>query len=205
MNSVKPVRALILLLACLLVIVSPAFAGQVKKVTPENFIRAESDRMLSDIAKQAGGIIRFFHFRNVTPLDRQTVIRMNRDTLYSMATVDAEGGATITFPKIPDVRYASIYVVDNAHYVPAVFYKPGMHKLSQDTRYVGIGVRIQLFNPHGPNEIALVNKLQDQFVIHARSAEPFPPFNWDKVSQDALRAYVPVKGADMTVKVKNQV
>ena len=170
-------------------------AEQSRIVTPDNFIRAESDRMLSDIAKQAGGVNKFFHFRRVTPLDRQTVIRMNRDTLYSMATVDTEGGATITFPKIPDGRYASIYIVDNDHYVPAVFYTPGEHKLPQDTKYIGIGVRIQLFNPHDPKELALVNKLQDQFVIHAKSADPFPPFNWDKASLDKLRAQYEKEGA----------
>jgi len=173
----------------------PLFAAAAEKVTPDTFIHAESDRMFADIARQAGGVNKFFHFRRVTPLDRQTVIRMNRDTLYSMGVVDTEGGATITFPKIPDGRYASIYVVDNDHYVPVVFYTPGEHKLPQDTKYMGIGVRIQLFNPHDPKEIALVNKLQDQFVIHAKSADPLPPFKWDTASLNALRAQYEKEGA----------
>ncbi len=158
------------------------------KVTPDTFIRAESDRMFSDIAKQASGVNKLFHFRHITPLDRQTVIRMNKDTLYSMGIVDTHKGATITFPEIPDGRYASIYLVDNDHYVPAVFYKPGIYKLPRDTKYLGIGVRIQLFNPDDPEEIKLINQLQDQFVIKANSADPFPAFKWDKASLKALHA-----------------
>jgi hypothetical protein len=91
-------------------------------VTPENFIRAETDRMFTDIQGLSGKINTFYHFRAPTPLDKQTVVRMNRDTLYSGAIIDTEGGATITMPEIPDGRYASILIVDNDHYVPVVFY-----------------------------------------------------------------------------------
>jgi len=52
------------------------------RVTPETYIRAESDRQLATVVKMAGGVNRLFHFRSPTPLDRQNVIRMNRDTLY---------------------------------------------------------------------------------------------------------------------------
>ncbi len=186
--------------AVLLVLLMPGLvlAEMATKVTPDTFIRAESDRMFSDIAKQAGGVNKFFHYRNVTPLDKQTVIRMNRDTLYSMSIVDTQGGATVTFPEIPEGRYASVYVTDNDHYVPVVFYEAGIHKLPQDTRYLGVAVRIQLFNPNDPEEIKLVNKLQDQFIIKASSADPFPPFKWDKVSLDALRAQYERDAADYT-------
>ena len=50
------------------------------EVTPENYIRAETDRQFDVVVKMAGGINRLFHFRSPTPLDRQNVIRMNRDT-----------------------------------------------------------------------------------------------------------------------------
>jgi hypothetical protein len=36
---------------------------------------------------------KFFHHRELTPLDHQVVIRMNRDTLYSAAVFDLEGRA----------------------------------------------------------------------------------------------------------------
>jgi len=157
-------------------------------VTPETFIRAETDRSFLGVAKQAGGINRLYHFRRVTPLDQQTIIRMNKDTLYSMGIVDTSKGATITFPQIPAGRYASVYLADNDHYCPFVIYTPGTHELPRDTQYLGVGVRIQLFNPNDPDEIALVNQLQDQFVINANSAEPLPEFRWDSETLDALRS-----------------
>ena len=47
------------------------------KVTPETFIRAESDRMLFGVAQQAGGINQFFHYRYLPRLDEQFVVRIN--------------------------------------------------------------------------------------------------------------------------------
>jgi hypothetical protein len=159
-----------------------------KKVTPENFIRAETDRMFYDISHLPGsGVNKFFHFRNITPLAQQTVIRMNRDVLYSGAVVDAEKGATVTFPPMPDKRYASILVIDNDHYCPTVIYKPGKHELPHDTKYMFLAIRIQLFNPKDTAEIALVNKLKDQFIIEAASSDEFMQPAWEKSSLDSLR------------------
>ena len=156
------------------------------KVTPETYIRAESDRQFGVIAKMAGGVNRFYHFRRPTPLDKQNVVRMNRDTLYSMGIVDTSKGATITVPELPRDRYVSLYLVDNDHYCPFVIYRAGTHELPRGTQYLGLGVRIQVFNPKDEDEIALINKLQDQFIIKADSAEPLPEFTWDIESLQAL-------------------
>jgi len=158
-----------------------------KKVTPETFIRAETDRMFYDIRQNAGGINKFFHIRSVTPLDAQTVVRMNKDVLYSGAVVDAEKGATVIFPKMPDKRYASILVLDNDHYCPTVIYTPGKHILPHDTKYMFMAIRIQIFNPKDTAEIAMVNKLKDQFIIESNSADEFAKPTWDKASLDSLR------------------
>lgn len=155
-------------------------------VTPETYIRAETDRQFSEIVQMAGGVNRFFHFRKPTPLDKQNIVRMNRDTLYSMAVVDTSQGATITIPELPKERYASVFLVDNDHYCPFVIYESGKHELPRDTRYLGVGVRIKVFNPKDEEEIVLVNKLQDQFVIEAGSADLPPPLRWDVASLKAL-------------------
>jgi hypothetical protein len=47
-------------------------------------------------------------------------------------------------------------------------------------------VRTQLFNPDDPTEIALVNRLQDQVIVNAKSADPFPASTWDPASLTAL-------------------
>jgi len=148
-------------------------------VTPETYIRAETDRQFGEIVKMAGGVNRFYHFRSPTPLDKQNVVRMNRDTLYSMGVFDTSKGATITVPELPKGRYASVYLVDNDHYCPFVIYTAGTHELPKDTKYLALGIRIQVFNPKDPDEINLINELQDQFVIKANSADPLSEFKWD--------------------------
>jgi hypothetical protein len=155
-------------------------------VTPESYIRAETDRSFGNIAAQAGGVNKFYYVRQPTPLNEQTVVRMNRDTLYSAAIVDTAGGATVTLPKIADGRFISILLVDNDHYAPAVHYEPGTYELPQDTKYVAVIVRVQVYNPNDPAEIALVNSIQDQVIIKANSADPLPPMPWDIASLKAL-------------------
>ena len=155
-------------------------------VTPESYIRAETDRSFGNIAAQAGGVNKFYYVRQPTPLNEQTVVRMNRDTLYSAAIVDTAGGATVTLPKIADGRFISILLVDNDHYAPAVYYEPGTYELPQDTKYVAVIVRVQVYNPNDPAEIALVNSIQDQVIIKANSADPLPPMKWDLASLKAL-------------------
>jgi hypothetical protein len=167
---------------------APIPAGTGVKVTPVTYIRAESDRQFGSVVKMAGGVNRLFHFRSPTPLDKQNIVRMNRDTLYSMGIVDTSKGATIAVPELPRDRYASAYLVDNDHYCPLVIYTAGTHELPKDTKYLGVGVRIQVFNPRDAAEVALVNKLQDQFIINANSADPLPEFKWDLQSLKTLTA-----------------
>jgi len=152
------------------------------KVMPETYVRAETDRQFGIVVKMAGGVNRLHHFRRPTPLDQQNIVRMNRDTLYSMCVVDTSKGATISVPVIPGDRYASVYLADNDHYCPFVIYDGGTHELPRDTKHLGVGVRIQVFDPRDADEVALVNKLQDQFVISAGSADPLPAFEWDLAS-----------------------
>jgi hypothetical protein len=156
------------------------------KVTPETYIRAESDRSFANIQALAGAVNKFFHIHLPTPLDGQTVIRMNRDTLYSGAIIDTSKGASIILPKVPAGRFISAEVVDNDHYCPAVFYDAGKHLIKSDTRYVLVAVRIQLFHPEDPKEVAEVNALQKQLVIDAASAEPFQKPDWEPESLKTL-------------------
>src|SRR6056297_1026341 len=160
-----------------------------EEVTPETYIRAETDFAFADFQKNAGGKVNeFYYITKPTPLDEQPVVRMNKDTLYAAAIVDTEGGATITIPEFPDDRYFSILVLDNDHYCPTVFYESGTHKIPGDTKYATVIQRIQMLDPSNPEDVALVNELQKQFKVTASSADPFPAPKWDKASMLALRA-----------------
>jgi hypothetical protein len=135
-------------------------------VNVTNFERAETDRMFAAIQAQAGGVNQLFHNRVPTPVDRQTVIRMNRDTLYSGAIVDISAGATIV---VPDAgrRYLSVMIVNQDHYINRVFHKPGHYDLTVEefgTPYVLAAARV-LVDPADPADVTTVNALQDQFSL----------------------------------------
>ena len=106
-------------------------------VTSDTFVRAETDRMFAALQTQASGVNRWHHSRVPTQLDQQTVVRMNRDTLYSMAIVDISAGATVTVPDAGD-RYMSVMVVNHDHYINAIYHDPGTYRLSvADSRRPG--------------------------------------------------------------------
>lgn len=81
---------------------------ETREVTQQTYCRAETDRTFYNASQLTGGVNNLFSFRNVTPLDRQTVVRMNKDTLYTVALVDTSKGATITVPEMPAGRYFSV-------------------------------------------------------------------------------------------------
>jgi hypothetical protein len=157
-------------------------------VNTDNFARAETARMFSDLQTNAGGVNSFLHNRVPAAIDNQTVIRLNRDTLYSFAVVDLAAGATLTLPEHGD-RYVSAMVVDEDHYVDAIFHDPGVYELSPSqfgTRYVVIAVRT-LVDPTDPADLAAVAALQDQIELVGTSAEPFEYPDYDTVSFDETR------------------
>ena len=54
-----------------------------------NVVRAESDLYFGRyITRRAFG--KFFHERTMTPIDKQEIVRMTRDTLYSFAIFDLD-------------------------------------------------------------------------------------------------------------------
>jgi len=86
-------------------------------VTVDNFPRAESDLYMGNAVKD-GGFGKFHHNRTPAEIDRQLVIRMNRDTLYSSAVFDLNAGpATVTLPDAGK-RFMSLQVINRDHYAP---------------------------------------------------------------------------------------
>lgn len=120
-------------------------ASDLVSVTLDNYEMAESDLAFNNITKFVG-INKFLHFpADKFDLDNQTVVRMNRDTIYSAAIVNASEGATITLPE-SDGRYISAMVVQNDHYIDQVFKTPREHAIEADTDYVLVAVRISKQN-----------------------------------------------------------
>ena len=96
-------------------------------VNVDNFDRAQTDFEFDGIIKLAGGINKVHSNRTPTPIDKQNVIRMNRDTLYSLGVVNISKGATVTLPDTGK-RYMSLMVINNDGYVNEVFYGGGSYR-----------------------------------------------------------------------------
>src|ERR1700735_2429243 len=158
-------------------------------VTPDNFVRAESDLYFSGVVKD-GGFGKFMHRREPTPLAKQTVIRMNRDTLYSAAVFDLDAGpVTITLPD-PGKRFLSMQVIDEDEYSPEVVYGAVVRTLTKDeigARYVIVAVRI-LVDPNDPKDVEAVHALQDAIKIDQPGGPgTFKIPNWDASTQIKVR------------------
>ena len=136
-------------------------------VTADNFNRAETDLYFASAANEAGGVGKFFHRRDVMPVDKQTVVRANRDTLYSSAVFDLDAGpVTITLPD-PGDRFMSMMVIDEDQYAAGVVYGKGRYTYTKDrlsTRYIMIAVRT-LVNPTDPEDLHEACALQDAILV----------------------------------------
>jgi hypothetical protein len=158
-------------------------------VTAENFVRAESDMYFGVIALKEGGFGKFEHHRAPADVQNQTVVRLNRDTLYSAAVFDFEAGpVTITLPDAGD-RFMSLQIINQDEYVPAVYYGAGRRTLTRDlvgTRYALVGVRI-LSDPSNAEDIKKVNALQDGIQVEQARPGTFEVPHWDPVSQKKVR------------------
>lgn len=162
-------------------------------VNVDNFTRAETDAMMSGILKLTPGVNTFFHDRHLGPLDQQTVIRQNRDTLYSVAIVDVSEGATLTIADAGD-RYVSVMLINQDHYINRVLRDAGTYELTSSelgSEFVVLAARI-LFDPNDPADIAEVHGIQDGMLLTARASRPFTPTTFDaathKATRDALLA-----------------
>jgi hypothetical protein len=136
------------------------------------------------------------HGREPVALDEQNVIRMNRDTLYSGAIVDISEGATVTLPDVGD-RYMSLMVVNEGHYINAIYHDAGSYELTVDefdTEHVALVVRT-FVDPGDPVDLEEVHALQDTITLEAGSARPFEHPVFDEASRKAaLEALLTLKG-----------
>jgi hypothetical protein len=178
------------LIAVFLSIVAPLMAvaedEKAVLVNVDNFARAETSAQFDRGLAITGGINKWLHFREPTPLDQQPVIRMNRDTLYSSMIVDISNGATLTMPDAGD-RYMSVMTVNEDHYNNRVFHGAGTYELTVEefhTPYLALVVRT-LVDASDPDDIAIANALQNQFKVEANSSRPYTHPEYDAVSYQA--------------------
>lgn len=157
-------------------------------VTPDNFVRAETDREFA-LAVSQGGFGAFHHLRELMPIDHQTVVRPNRDTIYSSAVFDLDAGpVTVTLPDAGN-RFRSMQVITEDEYTPEVIYRPGTYTYDRaqiGTRYVLLALRT-FVDPNDPADVDAVHRLQDSTKVSQPKSGTFEIPQWDPASQQVVR------------------
>jgi hypothetical protein len=189
----NPFRNQIAMLFVTLACLQPAAAqtdtqAETIPVTVKNFQRAESDLYFGNAVKLAG-LGKFYHYRSFTPIEKQEVVKMNRDTLYSAAIFDLDAApVTVTLPDA-GTRFMSMLIINEDHYAPLVAYAPGSFELTRKemgTRYIMVAIRT-LANPDDPADMKAANATQDKIKATQASVGKFEVPNWDRVSQAKIR------------------
>ena len=166
------------------------FSPQGKEVTAATYPTAESARQFLQ-EQSAVGVNAFNHRRELTPTDKQTVVRMNRDTYYSFGVANVSEGATLILPDIAEGKYMTGMVITEDHRIHPMFYGPGEYELTTHTgNHVFVVVRLDAtFSQQEANAI------QDQLRIVAKSSEPFRAEPVDEASfrkvEKELKAKMP--------------
>ena len=166
------------------------FADNGKIVTPESYPTDETSRQMLK-SQDLVGVNKFSHKPQLTPTDNQPVVRMNRDTYYSMAVIDVSKGASITMPEIPEGKYMSIQPVTEDHRIQAMQYGSGTFDLSTHTG-AHLYVIIRLDATFSETE---AKEIHNKMSISANSDNLFTAVTVNKESfiqvEDALKAKIP--------------
>ncbi len=143
-------------------------------VTQDNFPQAMTNLRFAAIVKKAGGINSFFKMPVPSSIpEEQFVVRMNRDTPYSVSIIDMSSDSIyVTVPETD--RYVTVQVVDENHETQPMIYGAGRHKITAKTTHAFVIVR------------ALEGDIRDNLVIEAGSAKPFVAKKWDMESFKAI-------------------
>lgn len=168
------------------------------KVTVDNFVRAETDMTLKRYAAQ-GGFGTFAHIRQPVSIDRQDVIRMNRDTLYSFGIFDLTSPVRIVKPESHG-RFQSMLVINQDHSMWPPEHGAGTFALTQEnvgTRYVIVIFRT-FMDPGDPDDVKAANALQDQIAAEQASVGSFEVPDWDEASLKTVRDAINVLAATKT-------
>ncbi|AUF82666.1 DUF1254/DUF1214 domain-containing protein [Tetraselmis virus 1] len=158
-----------------------------KKVTLKNFPRAESDRYFNTFSRKAGGVDRFYHFKDFDA--NNIVVRMNCDTLYSFAVIDTSKQVIVHKPDT-GYRYCNMMVVDQDHYIVMCNDGEGnfVFEPKNTTRYLLVAFRI-LLKTRSKKEFKEVHAIQNELKITTtKSSDKFPVLpTWDMPSYELTK------------------
>jgi len=174
-----------------------AQADKPTSVNVHNFVRAETDLYFAKAAIDDGAFGKLKHRRAMADVDKQDVVRMNRDTLYSHGVFDLDAAPlTITLPDAGK-RFQSMQVISQDHYTTEVVYGPGSFTYTKDKvgiRYVYVIIRT-LADAENAQDVKAANAVQDAIKVEQEKAGKFEAPRWDKASQDKARNALDILGS----------
>ena len=144
-------------------------------VTEKNYTDAEAEYNFLKW-KNKDAMNKLFHLTQLTPAGVMPTIRMNRDTLYSAALVDASNGFTIHMPD--QGIFTSVLIIDQKGYSQDYIWKLGTHKITIDKTngdFVWVLFRIGL-----EQGIDKARKAQKTVAIADMGNKVWLPKNYDK-------------------------
>ena len=169
-----------------------------KLVTVELYGRAETDLMFTKYLHAAQAFTRFFHIRELTAVDvkeKQKIVRMNRDTLYSVAIIDfakcTPSGVKIVFPPSDVIgeRYVNAQVISQSHESVASKYptddddrRTGINFTRGDVGTDKAWLMIRTFTDGSGGDLRQAHAVQDAFRI-----APINDIEGDEESCDEAR------------------
>lgn len=180
-----------------LVVSKPALAKET--VTVDNFVRAETDMTLKRYVDQ-GAFGKLLHLRQPTPIDKQDVIRMNRDTLYSFGVFDLDASPVTILKPDSKGRFQSMLVINQDHSMQPAEHGAGSFTLTKEkigTRYVIVGFRT-FMNANDPKDIKAANELQDKIAIEQAKVGSFEIPDWDEASLGKVREAINILASTKT-------
>jgi len=170
-------------------------ASGVVPVNVEQFPTAETHHMMKISIDSFDCLGKWSHMRGFTPIDKQNVVRMNRDTLYSSLMLDLTEPATVTMSDT-NSRYQSILVVNEAHFAVLTAYDPGDYELTKEkmgSRYVAVIGRT-LVDAEDANDLAEAQQAQNGLKVAQKDKGHFDVPNWDPVALGKIREALKVLG-----------
>lgn len=153
------------------------------KVTVDNYVRATTSAQFQGMMRMSRGMNQFAHTPKPVPLNKQSVERMNRDTIFSSALVDISQGASLTLPDSGD-RYLSVIVMNEDYYTTAIYHDDGVYALTVEehgTPFVALVARI-LVDPANEADMKIAHDLQQQLKIEADGDAAYVRPDYDKES-----------------------
>ena len=153
-------------------------------ITIENYVQAETDWNFA--AQKAQAPINAWTHKDVVTAENQTIIRSNRDVVYSLALVDVSEGATFSIPKRESGALQLIHYMDENHLTHGVIYAGESITVTPDDltggNYVYILARTQI-----SDDLAETKSAQRAMVIDAKSAKRYQPKGFNEDDLEAFR------------------